>query len=409
MRTRLVFSLLAFSVFTRTLPAEVEFTLPADAFSSAPKSVSLVGTFNQWNVTSTPMVLAGTTWTARLQLPDGRHFYKFVWKDSAGQTHWINDPTNPFIADNGDRGANSFVDVAGGVRVERREGLEAFQWPPPAVQAVTATDGTRTWPVVREAVMNPRLVERLEPKRWVAVAGDFNDWRLGQFPLARCSDGAWRAYIPIRRPFSYKIIVDGVWRDDPGNAPPPTIVMAPNQPPRAVAAKAISRVHDGFGKFNSYREQANVTSPALAAIDRAVAPGDARELDAVTSYIRSCDYGSAVAMARKIRAANESRGGEPQARIALESLALEAKAHKRWARLDEAAACWRAVLAGDRDTTSARTAAIDLASYELFVRRDYAAARAIYEWAMRKGIHGTEGLAFFTRYVTATMHPNPSK
>lgn len=42
-------------------------------------AVSVAGTFNDWNPTATPLTLqAGGTWAATLDLPPGRHEYKFV-------------------------------------------------------------------------------------------------------------------------------------------------------------------------------------------------------------------------------------------------------------------------------------------------------------------------------------------
>ena len=384
--------------------SEITFQVSTDAFSSTPAAVFLAGAFNGWDVSATPMTREGADWVARLALPDGRHFYKFVWQDARENIHWINDPTNPFIADNGDRAANNFVDVQDGRRVLILDGLEAFQWPPPTTRTLTATDGTRTWGVLQEDSMHPELVRRRRSAKWVVVAGDFNDWRLGQFPLARGDDGIFRAYIPIRRPFSYKLIIDGMWRLDPGNEARPTLWVVPGQPTRNIPSSAIWRVPDGFGQYNSYREQTDITSPALVVIEQAVAAGDPSALDEVNSYMRAADYGRTVALARKIRAVNEAVGGEPQAGLALESLALEGKAHKRWARQDEAAKCWEAILAADRLTSFSREAAVDLAAYYIFVKRDHAAARLVYEWAMRQGFQGADGLALFTRFVNATMN-----
>lgn len=44
------------------------------------RAVSVVGDFNRWNATATPLQLArdGVTWSATLPLPSGRHTYAFV-------------------------------------------------------------------------------------------------------------------------------------------------------------------------------------------------------------------------------------------------------------------------------------------------------------------------------------------
>lgn len=56
-------------------PCRAEFTCEAPDASS----VFLVGTFNDWNMRSTPMDRgADGEWTAVLQLPPGEYEYKFV-------------------------------------------------------------------------------------------------------------------------------------------------------------------------------------------------------------------------------------------------------------------------------------------------------------------------------------------
>jgi len=387
---------------TGKVRAEIEFTFPQNALTTQPAAVFVAGSFNDWNTAATPMALAGTTWTARLQLPDGRHFYKFVWRDRRGQTNWMNDPTNPFMADNGSHGANNFMDVRGGVRVVVPDGLEAFEWPPSPTRWAVAHAGERSWLTPVTVGMYPPQPRKASEK-WVGVAGDFNDWRLGQFSLVRCRDDVWRAFIPIRRPFSYKIIAEGRWYYDRGNDPLPAIELSgPGGAPRPIPPKAISHVPDGYGRFNAYREQPVVTSPALAVIDRPVFPGNPRDLDEISSCAKSCDYGRAVALARKVREVNAEASGAT-ATLVLQALALEAQIHRRWARLDEAVPCWQAIMASDRDTTMTRQAAQELAAYHLYVTNDYRAARTVCEWAMKRMRASPEAVAIFTKYAASTL------
>ena len=60
--------------------------------------VSVVGDFNGWDSTKTPMVRAGNTgvWTVTLPLSAGRHLYSFVVDGS-----WNIDPTAPVAPDDG--------------------------------------------------------------------------------------------------------------------------------------------------------------------------------------------------------------------------------------------------------------------------------------------------------------------
>lgn len=63
----------------------------------AAHSVSVAGTFNQWDAAATPLVRSGSNgvWTATLTLPAGQHQYAFV-VDGA---QWLPDPGAPTIAD----------------------------------------------------------------------------------------------------------------------------------------------------------------------------------------------------------------------------------------------------------------------------------------------------------------------
>jgi 1,4-alpha-glucan branching enzyme len=52
------------------------------------RSVAVAGTFNDWDVSRTPLRLSSQgTWKATVWLPAGRYEYKFVVDD-----HWISDP-----------------------------------------------------------------------------------------------------------------------------------------------------------------------------------------------------------------------------------------------------------------------------------------------------------------------------
>jgi len=381
--------------------SDIEFQVPNDAFSSAPAAVFLAGSFNDWKTTATPMTREGAYWTARLALPDGRHFYKFVWQDARDNIHWINDPTNPFIADNGERGANNFVDVQAGRRAPILNGLEAFQWPPSRQTSIWVVDGPRRWRQPFDGPP-PRIPSGTENPRWVSVAGDFNDWRMSQFPLVRCPDGLWRAYIPIQRPFSYKLIVGGRWLVDPSNEVAAEIEITPGRETKGLQRKGRYRVPDGFGQHNSFREQAIVSSPSLVTIDRTIQPGNLAGLDVITSHARAADYGRAVALARKVREVNIRATGA-DAPIVLKTLALEAKIHKRWAQLDEAAECWKALVATDRNTTDTRRSAHELVAYYLFVKRDQARARAVGEWLLRQSPTGPGAVQIMAAYAASSI------
>lgn len=76
------------------------------------KQVSLVGDFNNWDTTKTPMARVGNgaVWAVTLPLSAGRHLYSFVVDGST----WISDPAAPLAPDDGFGHANSVKIVSRG-------------------------------------------------------------------------------------------------------------------------------------------------------------------------------------------------------------------------------------------------------------------------------------------------------
>jgi 1,4-alpha-glucan branching enzyme len=73
--------------------------------------VTLVGDFNDWSDTKTPMVRVANSavWTVTLPLTAGRHLYSYMVD---GQ--WVNDPGAPIAPDDGFGHANSVRIVSRG-------------------------------------------------------------------------------------------------------------------------------------------------------------------------------------------------------------------------------------------------------------------------------------------------------
>lgn len=74
----------------------VEFTFEAPAGS---ESVTVAGTFNDWNTEVTPLKRIGNSniWTTAIALPPGRYEYKFVvngdqWHQDPENTERVSDP-----------------------------------------------------------------------------------------------------------------------------------------------------------------------------------------------------------------------------------------------------------------------------------------------------------------------------
>ena len=70
------------------------------------KKVVLAGSFNNWHTNKEQMQLVNGVWTSTLNLPGGKHTYKFIVD---GQ--WITDPENPLKEDDGYGNINSVLFV----------------------------------------------------------------------------------------------------------------------------------------------------------------------------------------------------------------------------------------------------------------------------------------------------------
>ena len=84
-------------------PSSVEFVLVASSAST----VSLVGSFNDWNAAATPLRPTTTpgVWSVTVPLTPGRHVYAFVVDGS----EWIADPTAPQAPDDDFGSPNSVI------------------------------------------------------------------------------------------------------------------------------------------------------------------------------------------------------------------------------------------------------------------------------------------------------------
>jgi len=346
-----VLAAVVLALMARPGQAQIVFEAANEAFSSSPAAVFLAGPFNNWTTTATQMVSDGKSWRISIPLADGRHFYKFVWRDAQGKMHWMNDPANAFMADNGARGSNNFLDVRGGVRIITTEGLERFEHFAPTA-------------------------------RWVALAGDFNSWHLGQFAMVRQPDGNWLAYLPVKRPLTYKFIIDGVWRQD--------------RKDRSIW------IPDGSGGYNSFRPADEPATPTVARIDRAVIAGDAREMDLITSHAAAGDYGRAIALAQKVVEVNWTAFGSTSP-LVLRALGLQAGIHKRWNHGAEAVVCWRRLSEIDVDTSETRAAFNELASYYLFYERNPQEAQKVAALGLTRTLNKAEFVKTAHRHLWATM------
>jgi 1,4-alpha-glucan branching enzyme len=86
-------------------PAGVRFSL----VRAEVNSVALAGTFNQWSISSHPLVREGTSnvWTLVVPLPPGEHLFMYV----VDGTQWITPPLADDFLDDGFGSKNGVVVV----------------------------------------------------------------------------------------------------------------------------------------------------------------------------------------------------------------------------------------------------------------------------------------------------------
>jgi len=78
--------------------------------------VSVAATFNNWSTTANPMRYLDGWWITEINLPPGKHQYRYVVDGS-----WISDPTNPEKVEDGGGNVNSIIvverDIVNPVRI----------------------------------------------------------------------------------------------------------------------------------------------------------------------------------------------------------------------------------------------------------------------------------------------------
>jgi len=86
---------------------KVTFTIPLVWLD---RPVSVVGDFNGWDPTATPMKKKGTVWTATVTLQKGCK-YRFRYLDTLGR--WHDDPTADDVEASGGGSTNCVIDLNG--------------------------------------------------------------------------------------------------------------------------------------------------------------------------------------------------------------------------------------------------------------------------------------------------------
>jgi hypothetical protein len=155
-----------------------------------------------------------------------------------------------------------------------------------------------------------------------------------------------------------------------------------------------------MGEWNSFRQAAVVTSPASVTITRTIVAGDETELERVRALAGAGEYGEAVALARAVADVNTSATG-PTASLVLRAVDAEARIHRRWNRLGDAAVCWQRLVDSDVETTETFEALRELAVYHLFVTRDRANGGRLIATAVARAPNDLERLRAGIRNATS--------
>lgn len=111
------------------------------------------------------------------------------------------------------RGAKDYYSLA-------RE-LITQEAPQPQAAMAQAPVSERMKEIIREEV--PKLTETIlsvfaPDAKEVHIAGDFNNWKVGEASRMASHDGTWVKTIKLKPGrYHYRFVIDGEWRDDPNN------------------------------------------------------------------------------------------------------------------------------------------------------------------------------------------------
>lgn len=229
------------------------FFLPANHDANR---VSLSGSFNQWSTMQLPMQQTDSGWVSCLQLPPGKHLYKYIVDG-----RWITDPNNRQRERESRRNNNSVVfcpnytftldghTAAGRVMVAGsfngwnqrelqmqrtasgwqlalylREGTHTYkfivdgQWITDPANPHTRDDGRGN---INSLIgLGDSIIFRLQgfdEARRVVLAGSFNDWNTAELLMERQGYEWLLPYVLAADNYEYKFIADGQWMTDPDN------------------------------------------------------------------------------------------------------------------------------------------------------------------------------------------------
>jgi 1,4-alpha-glucan branching enzyme len=160
------------------------------------RTATVAGSFNDWSTGAARLADPDRDglWEATLDLPSGRHEYKFVVNGG----DWHTDETAAEFAPDGFGGRNSVVVV----------GTEPLSVGEPASDAAVVAAGT-------EVIF--RFHPPRQPPNAVSVAGTFNGWDAAAHPMTDADgDGVWELALRLAPgTYAYQFVLDGMlWVTD---------------------------------------------------------------------------------------------------------------------------------------------------------------------------------------------------
>ena len=218
--------------------------------------VFLSGSFNQWSTMEMPMEKTPTGWKLCIDLPSGKHLYKFI-----ADGRWMPDPNNKNRVSDEHRGHNSVVfcynhtfELEGYLNARRvvlagsfnnwdprelrmvktetgwqlplflREGTHAYKyivdgnWITDPENPVTRPDGAgnlNSFIGIGDTIFFK--LRNYPDAEQVVLTGNFNAWNHGELLMERVDDTWILPYVLAAGNYEYKFIVDGKWILDPVN------------------------------------------------------------------------------------------------------------------------------------------------------------------------------------------------
>jgi 1,4-alpha-glucan branching enzyme len=212
----------------------------------------LAGSFTNWQDGAFAMVRSGGGWVAKVKLPPGPHYYKFLVNN-----RWMTDPDNAMELPDGEGNINSVFFVpnakfrlAGFANAKNvylgasfnnytNYQLPLQKQPDGWMVNLYVAQGTHQyyfWVDGNKVMLNangeqqqmearvgkPHLftLKGFDRAKNVILSGNFNMWSTNALRMQKTTDGWELPYVLGPGNYQYKFIVDGQWIVDPHGGPP---------------------------------------------------------------------------------------------------------------------------------------------------------------------------------------------